>query len=53
MHSLQCKSIIHKKCSKSQTKEIIDVKATKRYTWECLFCLTHTFPFAARTRNKS
>ena len=42
-----CKSVIHKKCSKLQTKEIIDLKTTKPYTRECLLCLTHNLSFAA------
>ena len=47
-----CKSIIHKKCSKLQTKQIIDLKTTKPYTWECLLCLTNKFPFAACTNQE-
>ena len=48
-----CKSIIHKKCSKLQTKEIIDLKITKPYTWESLLCLTHKFPFAVLTDDEA
>ena len=49
LKSTVCKSIIHKKCSKLQTKEIIDLKTTKPYTWEFLLCLPHKFPFSALT----